>query len=91
MLYMISESAYPQIKVYSLSTCSHCKATKKMLNECAVSYDFTDVDLLSGEERAIILEELRKINERCSFPTVIIGDIVIVGHKEEKIREALGL
>lgn len=62
-----------------------------MLNECAVKYEFTDVDLLSGEERTAILEELRKINERCSFPTIIIGDTVIIGHKEEKIREALGL
>ena len=28
---------------------------------------------------------------RCSFPTVIIGDDVIVGYKEDKIKEALGL
>jgi glutaredoxin len=88
---MMGETRYPQIKVYSLSTCSHCSATKKMLTACAVSYEFTDVDLLSGEERVAILDELRKINERCSFPTIIIGDTVIVGHKEEKIREALGL
>ena len=39
------------VKIYSLSTCSHCKATKKFLGECGIQYDFTDVDLLSGEER----------------------------------------
>ena len=79
------------IKVYSLSTCGHCKATKRFLNDCMVKYDFTDVDLLEGEERAAILEEVRKWNPNCSFPTVIIGDKVIVGHKEDEIREALGL
>jgi len=34
------------VNIYTLSTCSHCKATKKFLNDCAVKYDFTDVDLL---------------------------------------------
>ena len=80
-----------QVKMYSLSTCSHCKATKKLLNDCEVKYEFQDVDLLQGEERAAILEEVRKWNPNCSFPTIIIGDTVIVGFKEKEIREALGL
>ncbi|HBH60494.1 MAG TPA: glutaredoxin family protein, partial [Nitrospiraceae bacterium] len=66
-------------------------ATKSLLNECAVKYEFTDVDLLSGEERHAIIEEVKKINENCSFPTIVIGDKVIIGHKEKEIREALGL
>jgi len=24
------------VKIYSLSTCSHCKATKRLLDECTV-------------------------------------------------------
>ncbi|RPH51888.1 MAG: glutaredoxin family protein [Desulfobacteraceae bacterium] len=79
------------VKVFSLSTCSHCKATKKLLGECTIKYDFVDVDLLQGEERAAILEEVKKFNPNCSFPTVIIGEKVIVGFKEKEIREALGL
>ena len=80
-----------QVKMYTLSTCSHCKATKKFLDGCNVKYEFTDVDLLQGEERKAILEDVRKFNPRCSFPTIIIGDKVIVGFKEEEIKEALGL
>ncbi len=79
------------VKIYSLSTCSHCKATKKLLDECQVEYEFQDVDLLEGEERAAILEDVKKLNPRCSFPTIIIGDKVIVGYKENEIMEALGL
>ena len=79
------------IKVYSLSTCSHCKSTKKFLSDCTILYEFVDVDLLEGEERKAILEDVRKFNPKCSFPTIIIGDKVIVGFKEEEIREALGL
>ena len=79
------------VKIYTLSTCSHCKATKKLLNDCQVRYEFTDVDLLEEAERQAILEEVKKLNPRCSFPTIIIGDRVIVGYKEDEIKEALGL
>ena len=79
------------VKIYTLSTCSHCKYTKRFLNDCTVKYDFVDVDLLEGEERQKILEDVKKFNPKCSFPTIIIGDTVIVGFKEGEIREALGL
>ena len=34
------------VKIYSLSTCSHCRATKKYLDECKVQYEFEDVDIV---------------------------------------------
>jgi glutaredoxin-like protein NrdH len=82
---------HEDVKIYTLSTCSHCKATKQFLNECHIKYDFTDVDVLQGEERKAVLEDIRKINPKCSFPTIVIGDKVIVGFKEDEIKEALGI
>jgi glutaredoxin-like protein NrdH len=79
------------VKIYSISTCSHCKATKRLLDECTIKYEFTDVDLLQGKERTAILEDVKKFNPRCSFPTIIIGDKVIIGYKEKEIKEALGI
>ena len=79
------------VKIYSLSTCSHCKSVKKLMTDCTVKYEFVDVDLLKGEERKAILEDVKKFNPKCSFPTIIIGEKVIVGFKEEKIKEALNL
>lgn len=79
------------VKIYTLSTCVHCKAAKKLLNECTVTYDFIDVDLLAGEELKAVLEDVKKFNPECSFPTIIIGDKVVVGFKENEIRMALGL
>jgi glutaredoxin len=79
------------VKIYTLSTCSHCRSTKKLLDECNVKYEFTDVDLLSDEEKKIIIEDVRKLNPHCTFPTIVIGDKVIVGFDESKIRKALGL
>jgi glutaredoxin-like protein NrdH len=80
-----------QVKVYTLSTCGHCKATKKFLGDCGIQFEFTDVDLLTGEERRAILEEVKRFNPNCSFPTIIIGEKVVVGYKEDEIRAALGL
>ena len=82
---------HPPVKLYALTTCSHCKCTKELLNDCGIRFDCTDVDKLPKEELSAILEEIKKINERCSFPTIIIGDKVIVGYREKEIREALGL
>ena len=79
------------VKLYTLSTCSHCKSTKKLLADCTVKYDVVDVDLLEGDERKAILKDIKKFNPKCSFPTIIIGNKVIVGYKEKDIKEALGL
>lgn len=80
----------PSVKIYTLSTCSHCKSTKRLLNELGIPYDFVDVDLLQGQERDDVIEEVRKINPALSFPTILIGGRQIVGFKEQEIREALG-
>jgi len=77
------------IKLYALSTCIHCRNTKEFLNECGVNYECVEVDKLEKEERAAILEEVKKLNPNCSFPTLIIGDKIIVGFKKEEIQEAL--
>lgn len=79
------------VKMYTLSTCSHCRAAKQFLNDLGVQYEYTDVDLLSGSARSAAIEEIRKLNPLCSFPTIVIGNAVIVGNREDKIREALGL
>jgi glutaredoxin len=79
------------IRIYSLSTCSHCRRTKEFFTSQGIEFEFTDVDLLTGDERHAVVEQVRKINPRISYPTIMIGDTVIVGFRETEIREALGL
>lgn len=81
----------PKVFLYALSTCGHCRAAKQLLNDHGVQYDFVDVDLLSRDELREVLVEVAKINPQKSFPTIIIGDTVIVGNREAEILEALGL
>ncbi|MEK6743126.1 MAG: glutaredoxin family protein [Nitrospirota bacterium] len=81
---------HPKIKLYTLSTCSHCLKTKKFFNENGIEAEVTDVDLLTGEEREKIMNEVRKLNPDCTFPTICIDDNVLVGFNEERILKALG-
>jgi len=80
-----------KVKIFTLSTCSHCKATKKFLNDNGIPFDCVDVDLLQGADRENILKEVEKYNPQRSFPTIIIGDTIIIGFRESDIREALGI
>lgn len=79
------------IKLYAVSTCCHCNTLKKMLEAGEFSFDSVDVDLLVGQQRREMLEEVRKLNKRCSFPTIVIGEDVIVGYRENEIKGALGI
>jgi glutaredoxin-like protein NrdH len=80
-----------KIKIYTLSTCSHCKATKKFMHDNGIDFDYIDVDLLQGDDKQKILQEVEKYNPQRSFPTIIIGDTIIIGFRESDIREALGI
>jgi glutaredoxin len=80
-----------EVFIYTLSTCGHCKRTKKFLEDNHVDYDYLDVDLRQGEERTAAIEDVKKHNPRCTFPTILIDGTVIVGFKEDEIKEALGL
>ena len=81
-----------KILLYALSTCGWCKKTKEFLNKLGVEYSYIFVDLLDGKEQDDTMDDVKKWNPRCSFPTLVINDKeCIVGFKEDEIREALGL
>lgn len=80
-----------RVRMYTLSTCSHCKAAKKWMSDHGIEYDFTDVDLLEGQDRTDMINEVRSYNPNCTFPTILIGDEVIVGNDESKLKNALDI
>lgn len=79
-----------RVRLFTLSTCIWCKKTKALLKEMGVGYEYVDIDLLEGAQREEALEEVKRFNPACSFPSLVInGSRCIVGFKEEEIREAL--
>ena len=81
-----------KLRLYTLSTCGHCHRAKEFLDERGVKYTYVDVDLLKGQERTDMVEEVKRYNSELSFPTIVIDDkTVIIGFKQEKIEEEMGL
>ncbi len=80
----------PAIKVFTLSTCGHCRNTKKWLAEHEIDCDIVDVDKLHGEEKKKCIEEMRGHNPRLTFPTIVVGDDkVLIGYHPDEFEEVL--
>ncbi|MFN2269890.1 MAG: glutaredoxin family protein [Anaerolineae bacterium] len=81
-----------QVLFYGLSTCIWCRKTRQFLKDQGVKFDFVYVDLIHGQEREDVKEQIRKWNPAVSFPTIVIdNEQSVTGFKPEKITEALGL
>lgn len=80
----------PAIKFWGLTTCIHCKKAKQYLDDCGLSYDLTYVDKLEGDERKKAVDEIKKHNASLSFPTILVGETVVVGFNEADLKKALG-
>jgi glutaredoxin len=60
-----------------------------MLQKRKVSFRTLYIDLMVGSERNDAMRQLKRVNPSVSFPTLVIGETVIVGNKQEEIKKAL--
>jgi glutaredoxin len=86
---MIDATIEPEVILYSLTTCGHCKTLRHYLDDREVAYRVIYVDMLFGEERNRVRRRLRSLNPAFTFPTIVVGDAVVAGFKEEAISSAL--
>ena len=89
MAFYDPEKEGSDVFIYALSTCAHCRAAKKLLTELGVAFDHVDVDTLPEERMQEALSEMIQYNPGQTFPTLIIGTRVIVGNREDDIRQAV--
>jgi len=83
--------AAESLRLYSLSTCGYCELVTKMLDDLAVDYESIVVDLLPPDEKDNAVGEIKKVNPRCTFPTLIHGDKVVIGMRPQEIKDMLGI
>ncbi len=80
-----------QVKFYGLSTCIWCRKTRQFLEDEGIAFDFVYVDLLQGDERDTVKDEIRPWNPRVSFPTIVIdGAQCVIGFKTDELKQVLG-
>lgn len=88
---MDDEKKVQSVFLFALSTCGMCGRVKKLLGELSVKFDFVDVDLLEFEKKENAKKEMRKWNQRCPFPMLIINNSkCVIGDEPELIKQALG-
>ena len=79
-----------KVLIYALSTCVWCKKTKQLLKDNGVEYEYVDIDMCNPKDQEEIRNEIRKRGGNIGFPTVIIdGKAMIIGYREDQIKEAL--
>lgn len=78
-----------QIRLFTISTCIHCRGLKKLLDDNSIPYEFTDVDLMTPEERESFIAAMIKYNSKKIFPVIFIGNKAIVGFQEQLIKKEL--
>ncbi len=78
-----------KVTLFALSTCIWCRKTRKLLEDMGVEFEYIYVDLLEGDEKEAAIDAIEKHNPRVSFPTVVIDSNVVIGFKEDKIKELL--
>lgn len=81
-----------KVVLYALSTCAWCRRTERFLKNHRIEATIHYVDLLKGDEKQAMLDEISAFAPRRSFPIVVVDDReVVIGYREERLREVLGL
>ena len=77
--------------LFALSTCPRCRRMKTFLSTHHVQAVVVDVDLLDYGEKSRQLAFLRRVNPRMSMPTLVVGEMAVIGEDYSAVAEAMGL
>jgi glutaredoxin-like YruB-family protein len=74
------------VTIYSTPSCHFCHAAKELFKENTIAYE--DKDVAGNIENR---KEMIALTGQIGVPVIKIGDDIVVGFDEEKVRELLGL
>lgn len=75
-----------KVTIYTTPTCHFCHAAKAFFDENGVAYE--DVDVAADQEKRT---EMIDLTGQMGVPVIRIGDDVVVGFDEGKLKELLSL
>ena len=76
----------PQVTIYSTPTCHFCHAAKDFFTANKIA--FTDYNVASDIPRR---KEMIEKSGQMGVPVIYIGDQLIVGYDEHRIKDLLGI
>ncbi len=75
-----------QVTIYSTPTCHFCHAAKEFFTEHKVA--FTDINVASDLEKR---KEMIEKSGQMGVPVITIGDDLVVGFDQERLKELLAV
>ena len=74
------------VKVYSTSTCPHCKGVKNFLNEKGLIFE--EFNVLEDQNAR---KEMIDKSGQMGVPVIIVDDEIVIGFNRESLENKLGL
>lgn len=74
------------VVIYTTPTCQYCKKTKQFLDERDI--DFTEYDVSEDQDKR---QEMVEKSGQMGVPVTVVGDDIITGFNETRLKEVLNL
>ena len=78
--------ASAEVTIYSTPVCHYCQAAKEFFSEHDIA--FNDVNVAEDAEKR---QEMIEMTGQMGVPVIRIGDDVVIGFDEGKVKELLGM
>ena len=75
-----------QVTIYSTPTCHFCQAAKAFFKENNVAYE--DIDVAADVDKR---KEMIDLTGQMGVPVIKIGEDIVIGFDEAKVKELLGI
>jgi glutaredoxin 3 len=75
-----------QVTIYSTPVCHFCQTAKVFFKENDVTY--TEIDVAADAEKR---QEMIDMTGQMGVPVIQIGQDVVIGFDEDKVKELLGM
>lgn len=83
---MSEETTQKEVTIYSTPTCHFCVLAKAFFDDNGIKY--TNYDVQADPEKG---KEMVERSGQMGVPVIFIGEEMVVGFDEAKIREMLGM
>ena len=82
----MDENTQKTVEIYSTPTCHFCEAAKNFFNENGVNY--TEYNVQEDQEKA---REMVERSGQMGVPVIFVGEEMVIGFDEARLKELLGL
>lgn len=79
-----------KVRMYALSTCPWCMATKQFLKDNNIEFEYVDADKSDENDKEEIRKDILNRGGSLAYPRIIVDDKVLIsGFDKERIKKEI--